>query len=91
MLPRGSYQNVSRKHFGTIWAKNLTRPKTAAPPRPCKIDDLLVQFQEGGGVGSGALPLSFSMDFFYVYFLVSERLRMFLSNDEPVDRLGYLT
>jgi hypothetical protein len=35
---RGAFPAVWIVHFGTIWAKNLSRPKTAAPPSTCKID-----------------------------------------------------
>jgi hypothetical protein len=37
------------KHFGTIWAKNLTRPKTAALLQLVRSIDFLVQFLKSGG------------------------------------------
>jgi len=47
-LAAQSDKSVSRETFCTIGAENLTRPKTAAPLRSCKIDRSLVHLTWGG-------------------------------------------
>jgi hypothetical protein len=45
------------KHFGTIGAENLTRPKQRPHFDLVRSIDFLVQYQEGGAAASMAPPV----------------------------------